>query len=122
MPVGQVVIDALTDPLSDFLGTDDALFVDELSKPLTYRRWKRLWSDAASAALVDATSHDLRHFAASALISGGASVKQVQTFLGHASAVITLRIYAHMFPGDQDRTRNVLDAALSPATLAGSAD
>jgi len=49
----------------------------------------------------------------SALISGGASVKQVQAFLGHASAVITLRTYVHMWPGDQDRTRNVLDAALA---------
>jgi len=38
----------------------------------------------------------------------------VQTFLGHSSAVITPRTYAHMFPGDEDRTRNVLDAALSP--------
>jgi integrase len=120
VPVGEVVIDALTAHLSDFPGTDDALFVDEFSEPLTYRRWKRLWSDAASAAKVDATSHDLRHFAASALISGGASVKQVQTFLGHASAVITLRTYAHMFPGDEDRTRSVLDAALSPAALADS--
>lgn len=69
---------------------------------------------------VVATSHDLRHFAASALISGGASVKQVQTFLEHASAVITLRTCAHMFPGDEDRTRNVLDAALSPRALADS--
>lgn len=120
VPVGQVVIDALTDHLRKFPGSDEALFVDEFSEPLTYRRWKRLWSDAASAALVDATSHDLRHFAASALISGGASVKQVQTFLGHASAVITLRTYAHMFPGDEDRTRNVLDAALNPAAIAGS--
>jgi hypothetical protein len=41
-------------------------------------------------------------------------------FLGHASAVITLRTYAHMWPGDEDRTRNVLDAALSP--LAGPSD
>jgi hypothetical protein len=38
---------------------------------------------------------------------------QVQTFLGHASALIKLRTYAHMWPGDEDRTRNVLDAALS---------
>jgi hypothetical protein len=41
-------------------------------------------------------------------------VKQVQTFLGHSSAVITLRTYAHLFPGDEDRTRDVLDAALPP--------
>lgn len=120
VPVGQVVIDALTAHLSAFPGTDDAPFADEFSEPLTYRRRKRLWRDAASAARVNATSHDLRHFAASALISGGASVKQVQTFLGHASAVITLRTYAHMFPGDEDRTRNVLDAALSPAALTDS--
>jgi integrase len=60
------------------------------------------------------TSRDLRHLAASALISGGASLKQVQTFLGHSSAVITLRTYAHLFPGDEDRTQNVLGAALGP--------
>jgi integrase len=59
-------------------------------------------------------SHSLRHFAASALVSGGASVKQVRMFLGHASATVTLRTYAHLFPGDEDRTRDVLDAALSP--------
>ncbi|MGA8847488.1 MAG: site-specific integrase, partial [Nocardioides sp.] len=120
VPVGKVVMEALAAHLTEFPGTDDALFVNEFSEPLEYRRWKRLWSDAASAAKVSATTHDLRHFAASALISGGASVKQVQTFLGHASAVITLRTYAHMFPGDEDRTRNVLDAALSPAALADS--
>ena len=41
-------------------------------------------------------------------------MKQVQTVLGHASAVITLRTYAHLWPGDEDRTRDVMDAALSP--------
>lgn len=115
VPVGQVVVDALTAHLGEYPGSDEALFVDELGRPLTYRRWKGLWRTATVAAGVDATSHDLRHFAASALISGGASVKQVQAFLGHSSAVITLRTYAHLFPGDEDRTRNVLDAALSPA-------
>ena len=72
--------------------------------------------ERATASGVELTSHSFRHFAASALISGGASVKQVQTFLGHASAVITPRTYAHMWPGDEDRTRNVFDAALSPLT------
>ena len=114
VPVGQVVIDALAAHLKEFPPAPDALFTDESGRALTYRRWKRLMHDASEAAGVDMTSHDLRHFAASALISGGASVKQVQAFLGHASAVITLRTYAHLFPGDEDRTRNLLDAALSP--------
>ena len=118
VPAGKVVIDALAAHLKAHPAAletaDPALFVDEVHDPLSYRRWKRLLANAATAAGVELTSHSFRHFAASALISGGASVKQVQTFLGHASAVITLRTYAHMWPGDEDRTRNVLDAALSP--------
>ncbi len=57
-------------------------------------------------------THDLRHFCASALIAGGASVKQVQMVFGPASAVITPRIYAHLWPGEEDRTRAVMDAVL----------
>nr|WP_233435967.1 MULTISPECIES: hypothetical protein [Streptomyces] len=37
-------------------------------------------------------------------------MKQVQMVLGHASAVITLRIYVHLWPGEEDRTRSVMDA------------
>ncbi len=36
----------------------------------------------------------------------------MQLVLGHASAVITLRIYAHLWPGEEDRTRAVMDAVL----------
>ena len=71
--------------------------------------------EAAAAEIgADITSHDLRHFYASALIAGGASVKQVQHRLGHATAVITLNTYAHLWPGDDDLTRDVIDSALGP--------
>jgi hypothetical protein len=46
------------------------------------------------------------------LISGGASVKQVQAVLGHSSAAITLRVYCHLRPGDEDRTHAIVDATL----------
>ena len=114
VPLGQAVLDVLAAHLAAYPASDEALFVDEFGRPLGYTQWKRLLAAAGKSAKVDLTSHSFRHFAASALISGGASVKQVQAFLGHASAVITLRTYAHLFPGDEDRTRNVLDAALSP--------
>jgi integrase len=61
----------------------------------------------------DLVTHDLRHFTASALIAGDASVKLVQTVLGHSSAVVTLSTYAHMWPGDDEITRAVIDANLS---------
>ncbi len=89
------------------------LFTTELGEPLTYGRWKLVWRAALDSTGLDIGAHGLRHFTASALISGGASVKQVQTVLGHSSAAITLRVYSHMWPGDEDRTRNVMDAALS---------
>jgi hypothetical protein len=41
-------------------------------------------------------------------------VKQVQTVLGHSSAAVTLQVYSHMWPGDDDRTRSVMDDALAP--------
>ncbi|MEU2595846.1 hypothetical protein [Streptomyces hirsutus] len=47
---------------------------------------------------------------ASALVVGGAGVEQVQLVLGHASAVLALRIHAHLWPGEEDRTRTVMDA------------
>jgi integrase len=112
VPVGQIVIDALAAYLAAF-PHDGALFVDEIGEPLAYRRWRTVAEGAAETASVDLTAHDLRHFYAPALIAGGASVKQVQERLGHATAVITLETYAHLWPGDDDRTRDVIDAALS---------
>ena len=114
VPVGQTVIDALAAYLKAEDRKTGPLFVNLFGRPLTYRQWKPLWKAAAESAEVKATAHALRHFYASALIAGGASVKQVQTVLGHASAVVTLRTYAHLWPGDDDRTRSIMDAVLSP--------
>jgi integrase len=112
VPLGRVVVDELAQHLAAH-PSDGALFLDELGRPLTYRTWKPVWKRATAAAGVDVDTHALRHFTASALISGGASVKQVQTVLGHSSAAITLRVYAHLWPGDDDRTRSVMDDALA---------
>ncbi len=128
VPVGEVVTDALLTHLAA-RASKEWLFTMEEGAPLSYTRWKGEWQDAQRALqraeneaaeregrepveLPRMVTHDLRHFFASALIAGGASVKQVQLVLGHASAVITLRIYAHLWPGEEDRTRSVMDAVL----------
>lgn len=46
--------------------------------------------------------HDLRHTAASLAVSSGANVKAVQRMLGHASAAMTLDVYADLFDDDLD--------------------
>lgn len=128
VPVGEVVTDALLAHLAA-RPSKEWLFTMEEGEPLNYRRWKTEWNGARKALqaaengaaeregrkpveLPHMVTHDLRHFYASALIAGGASVKQVQLVLGHASAVITLRIYAHLWPREEDRTRAVMDAVL----------
>ncbi|GAP56281.1 putative prophage phiRv2 integrase [Arthrobacter sp. Hiyo6] len=59
------------------------------------------------------TPHDLRHSAASFAVSVGANVKAVQKMLGHASAAMTLDVYADLFDGDLDSVSGALDQAVS---------
>jgi integrase len=63
------------------------------------------------------TFHDLRHFFASALIHAGCSVKQVQAALGHKSAKVTLDVYGHLWPGEEDRVRDAIGHLFRPAEL-----
>lgn len=55
------------------------------------------------------TIHDLRHTAASLAVSAGANIKAVQRMLGHASAAMTLDVYADLFDDDLDEVAEVLD-------------
>src|SRR5512132_2306551 len=57
------------------------------------------------------TPHDLRHTTASLAVSAGANVKAVQRLLGHASAAMTLDIYASLFHDDLDRVAERLNEA-----------
>jgi integrase len=59
--------------------------------------------------------HALRHFYASALLDAGESVKAVSQYLGHSDPGLTLRVYAHLMPSSQERTRKAVDIALSPS-------
>jgi integrase len=52
-----------------------------------------------AAGLPDIRFHDLRHSAATILLSMGVPAKVVQEILGHSHISITLGIYAHVLPG-----------------------
>jgi integrase len=56
--------------------------------------------------------HDLRHTAASLMLSAGVRPDIVSRRLGHSSPAITLSIYAHLLPGDEAEAVRRLDAAL----------
>jgi integrase len=79
----------------------------------------RVWEPTLRAVgLAGIRLHDLRHFYASTLLQQGESVVYVAKQLGHGSASITLKVYAHVLPGER-RAANRLEAGL--AALRGSA-
>ncbi|MDX3799702.1 tyrosine-type recombinase/integrase [Streptomyces sp. AK04-3B] len=59
--------------------------------------------------------HAMRHFYASALLDGAENIKAVSEYLGHGNAALTLRIYAHLMPSSQERTRKAIAAAYDKA-------
>ncbi|BDH07510.1 hypothetical protein HEK131_47370 [Streptomyces seoulensis] len=59
--------------------------------------------------------HALRHFYASVLLDAGESIKAVSEYLGHSDPGLTLRVYAHLMPSSQERTRKAVDTVLLPA-------
>ena len=54
--------------------------------------------------------HALRHFYASVLLDAGESIKALAEYLGHSDPGLTLRVYAHLMPSSQERTRKAVSA------------
>jgi integrase len=71
------------------------------------------WRPAVAAAGIVPTRatgmHALRHFYASALLDAGESIKALASYLGHADPGFTLRVYTHLMPASEERTRRAID-------------
>ncbi len=65
------------------------------------------------AGLREIRFHDLRHACASLLLSQGVRVDLVSQMLGHSTPALTLSIYAHLMPGDQEDAVARLDRVLA---------
>ncbi|MFC3689954.1 tyrosine-type recombinase/integrase [Aquipuribacter hungaricus] len=77
---------------------------------------------ATSVGLDGLTPHELRHTAASLAVAAGANIKAVQRMLGHASAAMTLDVYAGLFGDDLDDLARRLDAAARTSQCGLGAD
>jgi integrase len=63
----------------------------------------------AQAGLEPMRFHDLRHSAATILLSMDVNIKVIQELLGHSNVSTTLRVYSHVLPGMQRAAMNELD-------------
>lgn len=100
--------------LTEFAESDPRtlVFTTESGTPLRNGNFRRrVWLAALDTAQVPRTVriNDLRHTCASLLISRGASIKAVQKHLGHATAAMTLDVYGHMLPNEQEQIAAELD-------------
>lgn len=83
----------------------------------------RWWEAALTAVgLPYMPPHDLRHTAASLAVQSGASVKVVQRMLGHASAAMTLDVYADLFDSDLDEVAEAMTARRDHALSTSGGD
>jgi integrase len=64
--------------------------------------------------------HVLRHTYASVLLDAGESIKALSGYLGHTDPGFTLRVYTHLLPASEDRTRRAIDAAFADDPLYGT--
>ncbi|WP_345337142.1 site-specific integrase [Planotetraspora kaengkrachanensis] len=55
--------------------------------------------------------HALRHFYASVLLDAGENIKALSQYLGHSDPGFTLRVYTHLMPSSEGRTRRAVDGA-----------
>ena len=81
--------------------------------PLAPNNLSRDWARFVKARKLPSISfHGLRHSHVSALIAGGVDVLTVSRRIGHASAVVTMKVYAHLFSGTDKTAANAIEAAL----------
>ncbi|HYZ57475.1 MAG TPA: tyrosine-type recombinase/integrase [Streptosporangiaceae bacterium] len=110
VPLPASLADRLTE-LVKGKGRDDLVFTSPAGGVLRINNWRPRMFDRACAAagIMGLRPHDLRHTAASLAVSAGANVKAVQRMLGHASAAMTLDIYAGLFGDDLDSVAEGID-------------
>ena len=84
----------------------------------------KVWKPALLAGGLEPTRengmHALRHFYASTLLDAGESVRALAEYLGHSDPGFTLRVYTHLMPASEERTRRAVDRALARMTVDGS--
>lgn len=116
VPLPRFLVEPIAAQIAGRAG-DDLVFTSPTSEVLRNNDFRRRVFDRAaeSIGLAGLTPHELRHTAASRAVAEGANVKAVHRMLGHASAAMTLDVYADLVEDDLDQVSDRLDRAAGRA-------
>jgi integrase len=94
------------------------IFPSKVGTPFVPLVVRRDFANALQAAnLLRIRFHDLRHTAASLMLSHGVSALVVSKILGHSNPSITLSIYAHSTTDMQGHAASVMDGIVMPVAI-----
>jgi len=99
----------------------DYVFTTGIGTPLEPRNLERAYRQVlATAGLHHVRIHDLRHTAATLLLTQGVHPRAVMELLGHSQIAITMNTYSHVVPALRKETANQMEQILNPHGVATS--
>ncbi len=101
-----------------WLGDDDRVVTEpdgSAVHPNTLSRRFRMLCKVADLPAI--RLHDVRHSYATAALSSGVNVKVLSKRLGHADIAVTLRVYAHVLPGDDEAAASAVAAFIDAPVI-----
>lgn len=94
-------------------GSEDDFVLGSTSNPFGQQSfYNRTDKKLEPVGLAGTRLHPCRHFFASWLIESGATVKEVQVYMGHSTVEITLNRYSHLLGGNEARAAERFSAYL----------
>lgn len=121
VPLPPSLVAILRHHINDF-ATTSLVFTNAAGAHITPHNYGKAWSRAraqlwpAPHPLSDARVYDLRHSAASTMLSAGINPAEVARRLGH-SVDMLMKVYASVFQDERERANQSLGAYLSRASV-----
>lgn len=93
---------------------DDFVFGNGSARPFGPQSlYSRLDKSCAGSSLAGVRLHECRHAYASYMIEAEINIKQLSTYMGHSSILITLDRYGHLLPGNERKAAERFENYLS---------
>ncbi|HUF39791.1 MAG TPA: site-specific integrase, partial [Anaerolineales bacterium] len=97
---------------------NDMVFPSQVGTPIDRDNLRRYFKRSLKAAgLPPIRFHDLRHTAASLMLNNGIPVIVVSKRLGHSRPSMTLDVYGHLIPRQQQEAALLMDQLLTPISI-----